>query len=190
MRGVFCYCTVMVMHLFVFTDSVPASHHKATVLEQKLFEIASLRVKIIDKIDQAIEMRTLLNHQLEDLLKEVQGQQMRSGIKSYQSALQNSRINNNLKLIQLLLGYIEMLNRRITYFQNGNETLKFLLDQVNDDIAMIQTLEDMEINRLIEKIDAVLDEYIPETEKQIINTAKIQLLPAEKIWDRVLVQPN
>ena len=177
-----------ILVLLVSFNPVSASGLKTESLEQKIYEISSLRAKIIDKIDQAVEMRTRLEHELAGLQSEIRSEQIRSGIFSQPEALQNLRIRYNLNLIRVLQAYVKRLNERIAYFQKGNEHLRFLVDQIKDDIALINTLEDMEIDNLNGSINRVLDELIPETEKQIFNVTGIRMLPIERVWADVSIK--
>jgi len=172
-----------ILALLISFDPLSAASAKTQALEQKISEISSLRAKIMDKIDQALEMRTDLENQLLDLQGEIRSEQIRSGVYTHQEALQNLRIRYNLNLIQVLKAYIKRLNERIAYFQNGNEHLRFLAHEIKDDIAIINTLKDMQISSLTERINRLVDEYIPETKKQIFNVAGIQMQPIESIWN-------
>jgi hypothetical protein len=133
-------------------------------------------------------MRTRLEHQLVGLQGEIRSEQIRTGIISQQEALQNLRIRYNLSLIQVLQSYIERLNERIAYFQKGNEHLRFLAHQIKDDIALINTLQDMEIDNLNGRINRVLDEFIPETQKQIFSVTDIRMLPIERVWNETSIK--
>jgi hypothetical protein len=77
------------------------------------------------------------------------------------------------------------LNERIAYFQNGNEHLKFLAQQIKDDIAIINTLKDMRIDSLTDRINRVLDEFIPETKKAVFDVNDIRMLPVENLWGEI-----
>lgn len=163
---------------------------KTHALEQKIDEISMLRVKIIDKIDQAVEMRRHLEHRLAELRAEIHTEQMRAEIYSHRAALQNLRIRYNLSLIQTLQAYTNLLNERIDYFQTGNERLNFLTDQIHDDLAIINILKDMEIENLIDRVNLVMDEFMPETQKQIFNVLHIRVLPIEYVWEEVSIKPT
>jgi hypothetical protein len=182
-KRVACAVILSILALLILFNPLSAAGVKTQTLEKKISEISSLRAKIIDKIDQAVEMRTLLENHLVDLQGEIRTEQIRSGIYSHQEALQNLRIRYNLNLIQVLKAYIKRLNERIAYFQNGNEHLRFLAHEINDDIAIINTLKDMEIDSLTDRIDRILDEFIPETEKQIFDVAGIRMQPIEHVWN-------
>ena len=174
-----------ILALLISFNPLFAESPKTEALEKKIDEISSLRARIVDKIDQAIEMRSRLEHHLTELRDEIRSEQDRCEIYSHPEALQNLRIRYNLDLIQLLQAYVQQLNERIIYFQNGNEHLKFFTQQIKDDIAIISTLKDMEIDNLTERINRVLDEFIPETKKPVFNVSDIQVLPVECIWDEI-----
>jgi hypothetical protein len=174
-----------ILVLLISFNPLSAESLKTETLEKKIYEISSLRAKIVDKIDQAIEMRIRLERHLTELRDEIRSEQNRLGIYSHPEALQNLRIRYNLNLIQVLQAYELRLNERIVYFQNGNDHLKFFAQQIKDDIAIISTLKDMEIDNLIDRINRVLDELVPETKKPVFNVSDIRMLPIECIWDEI-----
>ena len=138
-------CILALLVSSILSSPAAADSRKTAALEQKIIEISALRAKIIDKIDQGIEMRIFLQQRLNELVDEIQAERNRFGITDHQAPLENLRINYNLNLIQHLKAYIDRLDKRIAYFQTGNGRLKFYLQQINDDIAIINTLKDMEI---------------------------------------------
>jgi hypothetical protein len=190
-KRIFGNCILALLVLSILSSLTAASSRKKAALEQKVIEISALRAKIIDKIDQGIEMRIFLQKRLNELRDEIKVEQQNlSGINGYEAPLENLRINYNLNLIQHLRAYIEQLDERIAYFQAGNERLKFYLRQIKDDIAIINTLKDLEIENLIGRIDTVLDEFIPETKKKIFDALDIRLMPTEQVWNEIITKPS
>jgi hypothetical protein len=190
-KRIFGNCILALLVLSILSSLTAASSRKTAALEQKVIEISTLRAKIIDKIDQGIEMRIFLQKRLNELRDEIEVEQQNLfGINGYEAPLENLRINYNLNLIQHLRAYIEQLDERIAYFQAGNERLKFYLRLIKDDIAIINTLKDLEIENLIGRIDTVLDEFIPETKKKIFDALDIRLMPAEQVWNEIITKPS
>jgi len=181
---------IALLVLSILSSPAAASSLKTAALEQKVIEIAALRVKIIDKIDQGIEMRIFLQKRLNELRDEINEEQNFFGINAHEAPLENLRINYNLNLIRHLRAYIDQLDERIAYFQSGNERLKFYLRQIKDDMAIINTLKDLEIENLIGQIDTVLDEFIPETKKKIFDASDIRLMPTEQAWSEIITKPS
>ena len=179
-----------ILALLISFNPVLAGGLKTNALQKKIYEISSLQAKIIDKIDQAVEMRDGLECQLSVLRDEIRSEQTRSGVYSYPEALQNLRIRYNLSLIQVLRAYILRLNERIAYFQNGDEHLKFLAQEIKDDIAIINTLKDMKIESLTDRINRVLDEFIPETKKPVFDVTDIRMIPVENLWGEITMYSN
>jgi hypothetical protein len=176
------------MSLLLFLGAAGAESLKTASLEQKTYEISVLRAGMLDKIDQAIEVRTRLEQRFAELEDEIQTEQTRFEIHAYQQALQNLRIQYNLKLMGAIRAYTNRLNERIDFFQTANERMRFMVQQINDAIAIINTLEDMEIEKLIIHIDRLLNEFIPEMKKHIFDATEISPVSTEHIWNEI--NPN
>ncbi len=167
-----------------------ASEHKTTELNRKMAEISSLQQNLLNKISLAMQKREQLKQKVDELEKEIKQEKEQLQIESYLKAIQVPRIEFNLKLIQLLFGYMTGLTDKISYFQNGYQTLDFFRQQAQDDLLMIKTLNDMEIDKLIAQINSVLDEFIPELGKPIFDTNDIAVKGTEKIWNEIIQQQN
>ena len=189
-KRIFGSCLLSLLVLSILSSPAVASSRKTAALEQKSVEISALRVKIIDKIDQGIEMRIFLQKRLNELRDEIKIEQNRFGINGHEAPLENLRINYNLNLIQHLRAYIDQLDERIAYFETGNERLKFYLRQIKDDIAIINTLKDLEIENLIDRIDTDLDEFMPEIQKPIFDAFDLRLMPTDRIWSEMITKPS
>ena len=169
------------------TDIEGASSPKTLELNRKISEIAALQNSIADRIAIALKTREQLQNQIIELAKEINRVRDHQEIKSYHAAVKHPRIHYNIKLIRMLRAYIDRLNARMRYFRSGNETLTFLHQQVIDDLQLIRTLNDMEVDRLVHKINSVLDEFIPETKNHIFTVENIQGASFEKIWDEIII---
>ena len=177
---------VPVLILYFLGSVVYATGDKTSGLKRKMGENASLQTLLSGKINQATEKRDRLTQKMEELKGEIKQETEQWQIESYRKALQNARIDYNLKLIQLLLGYTSGLTQKIIYFQNGLETLDFFLRQAQDDLLIIKTLNNLEIDKLIAQINSVLDEYVPETGEPMFDAGDIPLEDTEKIWNDIM----
>jgi hypothetical protein len=167
-----------------------ASEHKTTELNRKMAEISSLQQSLSKKISLAMQKQEQLKQKVDELEKEIKQEIEQLQIDSYLKAIRNPRIEFNLKLIKMLFGYITGLTEKISYFQNGYQTLDFFRQQTQDDLLMIKTLNDMQIDKLIAQINSVLDEFIPELGKPIFDTNEISSKDTEKIWKEIIQQQN
>jgi hypothetical protein len=162
-----------------------AGAHKTSQLNQKMSEISSLHRSLEERIALAVEKNEHFQKKAEDLRQEIEAQNSRLGCHSYQTAVQDPRIDYNLKLIQLLLGYISRLNEKIRYFNNGRELLSFLFQRAQDDLMMIKTLNDLEIDKLIAQINEALDEFSAEVRKPMFDVNDVPLEDTEEIWNEI-----
>ena len=166
--------------------TVHGAANKSSELKLKINEIASLQQSLSRLIALAIEKKDQMEQKSRELEKEVLHEKEQFKIDSYQNAVLNPRIDYNLKLIQLLHGYIAGLADKIRYFKTGQDTLAFFFRQAQDDLLMIKTLNDLEIDKLIAQINEVLDKYIPETGKPLFDVTEVPLKKTEKIWDEII----
>ena len=104
-------------------------------------------------------------------------------INSYQAASRSPRIDFNLKLIQKILGYISGLDKKIEYLNIGSEELRFLYRQADDDLKIIETVHDIEIDNLVDQINQISKKYQGQDEKLLIDSGDFDLIPPERIWN-------
>ena len=77
------------------------------------------------KIALNIKKRDQLKQKIKELEEEINQEKLQRQVDSYKKACDNTRIDYNLKLIQMLSGYVNGLDHKISFFQVGNETLDF-----------------------------------------------------------------
>ena len=163
-----------------------ATGDKSAELELKMNEIGSLQQYLTEKIALAKEKKVQLEQKVQELEGEIRDQKDQFNIKTYQKAVLNPRIDYNLQLIQLLSGYIVRLDHKIAYFRNGNGMLSFLYRQVQDDLLMIKTLNDLEIDKLMVQINDMLGEYTSESSKTFFDVDDVPLKDIELIWQAII----
>ena len=174
--------------LFVFyiAGSAHATGYKTTELNRKMAEISSLQHDLSAKLTLAMEKKKQLKLKAEALKDEIRQEKDHLKIDSYQKAILTPRIDYNLKLIQLLLGYVAGLESKIFYLKNGHETLRYYFQQAQDDLLMIKTLNDLEVDKLIAQINSTLDEYVPETNRPLFDADSVTLKDTEQIWQDII----
>ncbi|MDY6973211.1 MAG: hypothetical protein SV775_12900, partial [Thermodesulfobacteriota bacterium] len=181
-----CYaCILSLMALPLMTIDVSAGSPKEDILQEKMTEISSVRGRILEKRAQIIEILHHLKEQRAEIEGEIKSEQERLKIGSYQKAIGFPRIDYNLRLVQRLHSYISVLGDKVAYLQIGNEILESLYEHADDDLRLVQTLNDMEVENLTSQIDLIIQEYLSETDDLVsIHTA----LPGkpESIWNEIV----
>ena len=178
-------CAIMIISIVGF-GSVYATGNKSTELKLKMNEISSLEHNLTEKITLAMGKKDQLEQKAQELEKEIRDQKDQFNIETYKKAVLNPRIDYNLKLIQLLLGYIARLDHKIVYFKNGHGMLNFFFQQAQDDLLMIKTLNDLEIDKLIAQINEVLDEYTAGTSKPMFDANDVPLKDIKLLWKEII----
>ena len=165
-----------------------ANEYKTAELNRKMAEMSSLQQSLSEKISLAMHKRLQLYQKMAALEKEVKAETEHLQIESYPKAIQNPRIGFNLQLMKLLFGYRTGLTEKINHLQNGYQTLDFFRQQVQDDLLMIKTLNDMEVDNLIARINLVLDEFLPELSKPLFDAEETASKDTQTIWNEMIEQ--
>jgi hypothetical protein len=169
-----------------FSGPCAGADFKSAELQRKVEEIASLRIKLAEKIERAEDMRGQLAALRDGYAAEIRHEKNRWQVASYRNAVGNSRIAYGLQLLQQLDAYITALDERIGFFRRAGEVLEHYFRQINDDLMMIRTLDDFSVDRLISKINDALDEYVPATIKKTVFVNNLPLKDPEILWQQVV----
>jgi hypothetical protein len=181
-----CVCSISFILLISHLGNTHADNPKAEKIRYRLMEILSLREAIGEKNDQAVAMRSQLEEYMTELKKEIEDEQIRSGLTSYHEAIRSPRVYYDLKLIQQLLAYILEFNEKIEDLRVGAERLEFIYQLADDDLRIVETLNDMEVEDLMNQINNVLREHAPKTSNSFFDVNEIDLSDLEKIWDEII----
>jgi hypothetical protein len=178
-------CLYTFLIFLLLPAKVSASNPKTFELRTKMSEILSLREKLTAKQAEAFQLCERLKGTLRMLEVEIEVEKRGLKTESYREAIRSPRIHSNIKLIQKLLAYISALDEKIQYLEIGTEELRFLYRQAEDDLKILETLNDMEIQKLIDQITQISEKYHSEASKLLIDGNGIVLTPPEVIWRRV-----
>ncbi|MBW1701179.1 MAG: hypothetical protein JRJ11_02910 [Deltaproteobacteria bacterium] len=176
----------LIIFLF-FTGNTLATNSKSLKLQNKIGAISALREKLITRHATAIELIDKLEILMIELKREIKSKQKQLKITSYQEATRNPRIDYNIKLIQQVLVYISGLKKKIPYLKTGNDELEFLYQQADDNLKIFETLNDMKIEKLLDRINHVSNKYESEANHLLIDIDNIALTSPEKIWDKIMI---
>jgi len=96
------------------------------------------------------------------------------------------KIYHNLPILSSGETHISSLEDKILYLQNGHETLRFYFQQAQEDLLIIKTLKDLEVDKLIAEINLTLDAYSPETARPLFDADSVPLKDTEQIWQEIV----
>jgi hypothetical protein len=186
---------IMLLLLFAgvtlgWCDSDSSETSKTAALRNQMTDIAELDDILGDIIDQLTAVQTKLLLQLDELAEEIGKYRNDFKLNSYQKALEHPRIVYNLQLIQQLVGYNERIEAKILYFRNGQETLTYYLSQAEDDLQMLNTLKDGDVDDLITKVNTALNELRPVARMPVLTLESVVSEPTEALWNDLLLNPH
>lgn len=170
----------------VFIWAAPASANpKISELEQKIADLSLLQEQLAHRIAQIQGIRSGLSEQQKMLASEVSLLVKNHQIKSLQQAQGQMRLRYNIELLRTVLTYVDELDAKILFYQNGRERLAYLSQLAEDDMRMISALNNLKIDALTTQISLIINRYLPEAHVIQIDPQRVTLLSAQQVWDRI-----
>jgi hypothetical protein len=175
-----------IIHLLL-PGNILADNFKLSDLTHKMAEVSSLRHKVIQRQAQASKLIKQLSQTMVELKEEIKEEKRRLRITSCQEAIRNPRVDYNIKLIQKILVYISRLHEKVQYLDIASEELAFLYQQAEDDLKILETLNDMKIEKLMGQINQTIHKYQSEANGLSIDVNGIALSQPEEIWNSIIM---
>lgn len=178
--------TLVCLLLISYAASTANAESKAEELQRKIADIGLLKDQLSDRKKQAESVLAELLSQQQALASEVRLLQKSYDFKSYQQVQEFDRARHNIELLRTITAYVEAFTRKIRFYQSGHDKLTYLHQMAEDDIKMISTLSDFEIDALTTQISLVINRYLRDAHIIQIDPDKIDLAPPDKIWQKIV----
>lgn len=178
--------TLVCLLLVNISSIAGAANSKTEELQRKIADIRLLQQQLEDRKQQAETVLKSLSVQQGDLASEVRLLQRSFDFKSYQQVQNNDRARYNIELLRNILAYSEAFSKKIKIYQTGNDKLNYLLELAEDDIKMMRTLSDFQIDALATQISLVINKYLHEAHIIQIDPKNIKPPSPEKVWESIV----
>jgi len=178
--------TLVTLLLIGYLTAPATAESKADELHRKIADIGLLKGQLADRIQQAEMVLAELTSQQRNLATEVRLLQKSYAFKTYQQVRKFDRAHHNIELLRSLSAYTDAFAKKIRFYQSGYDKLSYLSQLAEDDIKMINTLNDFEIDALTTQISLVINRYLREAHIIQIDPEKINLASSEDIWMRIV----
>lgn len=178
--------TLVCLLLVNISSIAGAANSKTEELQRKIADIRLLQQQLEDRRQQAETVLKSLSVQQGNLASEVRLLQRSFDFKSYQQVQNNDRARYNIELLRNILAYSEAFFKKIKIYQTGNDKLNYLLELAEDDIKMMRTLSDFQIDALATQISLVINKYLHEAHIIQIDPKNIKPPSPEKVWEGIV----
>jgi hypothetical protein len=163
----------------------PKAPGKHDLYLAKLEEADRLREELLEKKEEIYKLKLHYRNGIAELMDQVGREIQEAGISSYAQALENKRIELNLRTIQRRQIYIKALEKPDHWLHNGSEELLFLKRKAQLDFQMVDIAAGIDLNRHMRHINAAIQKYQPSAEKLAVDPPPADLRPLETIWNEI-----
>ena len=178
--------TLITLFLIAYLTNTASAGSKADELQRKIADIGLLKTQLADRIQQAETVLADLLSQQRNLATEVRLLQKSYEFKSYKQVRKFDRAHHNIELLRSLTAYADAFATKIRFYRSGYDKLTYLRQLAEDDIKMIRTMNDFEIDALATQISLVINRYLHEAHIIQIDTERIKLSSSEDIWNKIV----
>lgn len=173
--------------LFINFYAVDASaNSKSDELQRKIADIGLLTQQLEDRRQQAETVLASLVSQQNELVAEVHLLQKSLNFKTYDQVVKYDRARYNISLLRTITAYTDKIKEKLKVYKTGKDKLTYLQQLAEDDIKMIRTLNDFEIDALTTQISLVINQYLSEAHIIQIDPKNIRLAAPESIWEGIV----
>ena len=159
---------------------------KAQQLKQKIADITLLQQQLQDRSKKAEYILDELLVQRNDLVSEIRILVKSLNIQSLEQARRHHRIHYNIELLRLLVAYIGEFDTKVHFYRTGFDKLTYLHQLANDDIRMVSTLSDFQIDALTTQISLVINRYMPEAHTIQIDPRHVLKASDQSVWEAIV----
>ena len=179
----------MLIGVFIGTPLVASglSHaDNAEMLERKVDVLINLHAEIADRINTARSIRTELMGRNELFVDEIQKSALKMKYTSYNAAIVDHRIRNNLTLIQMIKGFSDVIDTKILSYQHGLSRLQYFISRSEDELKLYRALGRLDLDQLLQDINRVITECKTEIKVDLVELNKIDVQASESIWQDIV----
>lgn len=181
---------LLALCLGAMPNSTPAAQMpaatKAQQLKQKIADITLLKQQLQDRSKKAEFILNELLVQRNDIVSEIRILIKSLNIQSLEQARKHHRIHYNIELLRLLVAYIDEFDAKVLLYRTGFDRLTYLHQLANDDIRMVSTLSDFQIDALTTQISLVINRYMPEAHTIQIDPRRVLKSSDQSVWEAII----
>jgi len=165
--------------------AAPRVPSKQDTCSAKVEEALRLRNELLEKNQEIYELDIHYRDGIADLEAEIRHELKQLGLKSFDKAMKNKRIELKLRTIQRRQAYIHGLIKPAYWLNKGSEELFYLARRAQVDLQMKEIADGIDLNKHTRHINAAIQRYLPSTEKLAVDPEKSEMQPLEQIWQQL-----
>ncbi|HCC23751.1 TPA: hypothetical protein DF272_06285 [Candidatus Falkowbacteria bacterium] len=160
---------------------------KKQLSEEKLQTVKALKAELAAKAQTLRGTVVKFESEIQRNVKEIQEEKSYTGQQGFDESIKNQRIRNCLEAIQKAHGYKQIVIEAAQKTEAGEIELVGVEKQLDLDIILLDSMEDAEIDRLLDRLDLVITQYQPRTQKLILPPPKeADLKELDEIYDQYI----
>ncbi len=156
-----------------------------TRLAVKLDQAANLREALVGKLEEVLRLKRYFQDGVEDIRSQVAVRIQNSGVRSYRKAMQDRRIELDLRTIQRRLAAIDELSRPIGWLAYAAEAVDYGIRRTRIDMVMAPYTAGADLKRLYQELENLTTQYALRNERLLIDGQTVEARPLTVLWQEI-----
>jgi len=158
---------------------------EASRLSQKLSDAQNLKEKLLGKLEEVLRLKQYFRDGIADLHSQVATWAQNSTMRTYQQAVQDRRVELDLRTIQRRLAAIDELNRPIDWLAHAAEEIDYGIRKTRIDLTMASYTAGADLNQLHNALEALTRQYALTDDRLLIDGQHVEARPLAVIWQEM-----
>ncbi len=170
-------------------NSVKASiQSKKQLSQEKLQVVTALSVKLEEKKSKLAEAKQKFNSAIQSSADELNAENTKSNLQSFEQSMSNQKIANCLQFIQKASAYKELVENELQLTDNSLIELDATAKLLNLDLIMLDGMAEEKLEELLSKLDLTIKDITPQANELILPPDPGNKKPLETLYDEYVVK--
>jgi hypothetical protein len=165
--------------------TVAAAENKAESIRSRVTAMDLVREKITDRMAEALKVKQHLGEMVAELTEEIAYDCETHGIDTYKKAVAHMGLERSLRLAQQLFSYQDAIEAQILSMQEGDQQLRYLRQEADDNLKIIATMSDLDIGTYIQEVEAVVQRTLQQVRRRLFVAKDISYQHSPDTWKRI-----
>ena len=177
--------SVIFCAVFLFLGSHPAAAGEAGAadLSKKADTLIRIRDDVMERLRQVQEISVLMGKKRELYEKEIRQDLGQARGMTYEAAMMNGRIANNIDLIQRIHGHAAQLFAHSAQLQELLGEVEFVLKETEDALRVQKTLSVANLPDLMKRIEMAVSIHESVAGRRLLPATQMPVMDRKKVWE-------
>lgn len=154
-------------------------------LSRKLADAQNLKETLLGKLEEVLRLKQYFRDGIADVRSQVAARVQNNAIRTYRQAIQDRRIELDLRTIQRRLAAVDQLNQPVSWLARAAEEIDYGIRKTRIDLTMAPYTAGVDLMRLQTALEDLTRQYALTDDRLLIDGQSVEARPLTVIWQEM-----